>query len=213
MKESTRRLIEGRLVNYVYPYIGDIPVSKVRPLNCQEALNSAEGRAPDTVKKVQQAIEQMFRAAKQNGLCVNNPAEDLKMPRTGKQKSHRSITDRERVILLETAKTHPAGTWVLTLLYSGLRPAESLVLTYADITGGMITVDKAYDRDTRAEKYPKSDAGVRKIPIIPSLPQSCRKPVRSVNWFFRVTGTCTMISPCVPCGRVSAPLWMIPNVS
>ena len=140
VKESTRRLIEGRLVNYVYPYIGDIPVSKVRPLNCQEALNSAEGRAPDTVKKVQQAIEQMFRAAKQNGLCVNNPAEDLKMPRTGKQKSHRSITDRERVILLETAKTHPAGTWVLTLLYSGLRPAESLVLTYADITGGMITV-------------------------------------------------------------------------
>ena len=83
VKESTRRLIEGRLVNYVYPYIGDIPVSKVRPLNCQEALNSAEGRAPDTVKKVQQAIEQMFRAAKQNGLCVNNPAEDLKMPRTG----------------------------------------------------------------------------------------------------------------------------------
>ena len=28
-----------------------------------------------------------------------------------------------------------------------------------------------------------------------------------------ITGTCTMISPCVPCGRVSAPLWMIPNVS
>ena len=169
VKESTRRLIEGRLVNYVYPYIGDIPVSKVRPLNCQEALNSAEGRAPDTVKKVQQAIEQMFRAAKQNGLCVNNPAEDLKMPRTGNQTSRRSITDRERVILLETAKTHPAGPWVLTLLYSGLRPAESLVLTYADITGGMITVNKAYDRDTRAEKYPKSDAGVRKIPIIPQL--------------------------------------------
>ena len=43
------------------------------------------------------------------------------------------------------------------------------MLTYADITGGMITVNKAYDRDTRAEKYPKSDAGVRKIPIIPQL--------------------------------------------
>lgn len=96
-------------MNYVYPYIGDIPVSKVRPLNCQEALNSAEGRAPDTVKKVQQAIEQMFRAAKQNGLCVNNPAEDLKMPRTGNQTSRRSITDRERVIFTGNRKDASCG--------------------------------------------------------------------------------------------------------
>ena len=169
VKKSTRKLIEGRLEKYIYPYIGYMPVNKVRPINCQEALNSTEGKATDTAKKVQQALHQMFHAAKANGLCADNPAEDLTLPRTGVKTTHRSISARERIILLETAKTHPAGAWVLLLLYSGLRPAESIVLTYADITDGMIFVDKAYDRDTRKGKDPKSAAGVRKIPIIPQL--------------------------------------------
>lgn len=88
------------------------------------------------------------------------------------------------------------------------------MLTYADITGGMITVSKAYDRDTRAEKYPKSDAGVRKIP---DHPQFAAVPLKAGSFgelvFPRNGHFCTMISPCVPCGRVSAPLWMIPNAS
>ena len=167
--KRTRRLIEGRLVKHIYPHIGYMPVPKVRPIHCQECLNAAAGMAPDTIKKIAQALTQMFDAARKNGLCRFNPATDLTMPQAGTQTTHRSITSRERVILLQTAKTHPAGPWVLLLLYSGLRPAESIVLTYNDIQDGMISVNKAYDRSTGSVKPPKSRAGVRKVPIIPQL--------------------------------------------
>ena len=41
----------------------------------------------------------------------------------------RSITDQERAAILELAKTHRAGLWVLTLLYTGMRPGETAALT------------------------------------------------------------------------------------
>lgn len=167
--KRTRGLIEGRLVRHVNPYLGYMPVSKVRPLNCQECLNAAAGMAPDTIKKIAQAMTQMFEDARNNGLCRFNPAAGLTMPQAGDETSHRSITARERVILLETAKTHRAGPWVLLLLYSGLRPSESTALTYNDIQDGMISVTKAYDRNTGGVKKPKSRAGIRKVPIIPQL--------------------------------------------
>lgn len=165
----TRGLIESRLEKYIYPTIGYMRVEKVRPINCQECLNAAAGKAPDTIKKIAQALDQMFRTARDNGLCRTNPAESMTMPRAGAETTHRSITDRERVILLETAKVHPAGFWVLLLLYSGLRPAESIALTYSDIQDGFISVSKAYDRSTNGIKEPKSKAGIRKVPIIPQL--------------------------------------------
>lgn len=167
--KRTRGLIESRLEKYIYPQIGYMRVEKVRPINCQECVNSSAGKAPDTIKKIAQTLNQMFRAAKDNGLCRANPAESLTMPRAGAETTHRSITEREREIILETAKAHPAGLWVLLLLYSGLRPAESIALTYGDIQGGFISVSKAYDRSTRGIKEPKSKAGIRKVPIIPQL--------------------------------------------
>ena len=144
-------------------------VKDVRPVHCQRILNNMEGLAKDTVKKARSQLYNMFETAKDNSLCTTNPASKLTMPQTAEPGTHRAITERERQIILEAAKTHPAGAWVLTLLYIGLRPEESIVLRGADIAGGRIHIDKAYDRSTRETKPPKSKAGYRDIPIIPSL--------------------------------------------
>lgn len=56
----------------------------------------------------------------------DNPAEDIILPKVT-QSSLKPITDEERAMILETAKTHYAGTMVLTILYCGsdrLRFAE-----------------------------------------------------------------------------------------
>ena len=154
---------------YIQPEIGYMCVKDVRPVHCQRILNNMEGLAKDTVKKARSQLYNMFETAKDNSLCATNPASKLAMPQTAEPGTHRAITERERQIILETAKTHPAGAWVLTLLYTGLRPEESIVLRGADIAGGRIHIDKAYDRSTRETKAPKSKAGYRDIPIIPSL--------------------------------------------
>ncbi|MBQ9531880.1 MAG: site-specific integrase [Eubacterium sp.] len=49
------------------------------------------------------------------------------------QKRASPIADEERKLILETAKTHYAGTMFLTMLYCGLRPIEIRNLKWADI--------------------------------------------------------------------------------
>lgn len=166
---AQRDMLGGRLKNHVYPQIGYMEIRKVSPINCQETLNAMSGKATDTIKKVRQALYNMFEAARENHVIRENPAAKLTLPATSPIKPHRAITAREREIVLRTAETHPAGAWVLTLLYAGLRPEESIVLRGADIADGRIHIDKAYDRQARGVKPPKSAAGYRSIPIIPPL--------------------------------------------
>ncbi len=169
MRPASKARLNGMILKYIQPEIGLTKVKDVRPVHCQRVLNGMDGLAKDTVKKVRSLLFNMFAAALDNSLCKTNPAAKLALPNTAAQSTHRSITDRERKIIIETAKTHPAGPWVLLLLYTGLRPAESVVLTGADIVGGKVRVNKALDRLTGQPKEPKSKAGYRNVPIIQPL--------------------------------------------
>ena len=53
----------------------------------------------------------------------------------------------------------------LFLLYTGLRPGESMALDIGDIHDGLIDVSKAIDGRTNDVKIPKSRAGIRSVPI------------------------------------------------
>lgn len=169
LSPGARSRFRTLLNKYIYPEIGYMRLNSVRPVHCQRILNSMEGMSKDSVKKTRSLLFRLFDAAQDNHLCTANPASKLVLPRTAVAGTHRSITARERYILLETAKSHPAGAWVLLLLYTGLRPAESVVLTGSDITKDGIRVNKALDRYTRKPKEPKSAAGCRTVPIIAPL--------------------------------------------
>ena len=89
-----------------------------------------------------------------------NPAEDIILPQVT-QGSRHQITDEERAMILETAKTNYAGTMVLTMLYCGLRPIEvrNLKLADLDFTNDLLNVTKS-----------KTAAGTgRTLPIPPQL--------------------------------------------
>lgn len=161
--------IQGRLRNHIYPHIGYMQVRNVRTINCQDTLNAMAGMSLDTVKKVRETLFGMFRRAVRDHIISENPASELVLPKVKASGSHRAISERERLLILETAKVHPAGPLVLTMLYAGLRPAETIVLRGADIADHKIHIDKAYNRKTRGIKSPKSAAGNREIPIISPL--------------------------------------------
>ena len=65
------------------------------------------------------------------------------------------------------AQNHPAGLWVLTILYTGLRPGETAALFWEDIDfdRNEIHVYKAVESGTRTIKAPKTPAGIRDIPM------------------------------------------------
>lgn len=166
LRKSSYERTRGILTNHLCAHIGQMKLCSVRPLNLQQVLNHlAQDKSLDTVKHVQQTMKRLFESAKENHLIPENPANGLTLPRCAEPQSHRSLTARERKILLRTAETHRAGPWVLLLLYTGLRPGESAALNVSDIRDGFIRVDKALDNRTNELKPPKSRAGIRSIPI------------------------------------------------
>lgn len=151
---------------YIKPRIGTMKLKDVREVHLQRIMNEQAGMSESHAKKVRMVMQQMFKRARQSRMIVYDPAELLELPKTIKGR-RRSITDEERAAILEVAKTHRSGFWIMTLLYTGMRPGETASLTWADVDfkKNVIRVHTAKESGSQAIKAPKTAAGVRVIPI------------------------------------------------
>lgn len=160
---------------YLAP-IENMKLRDVRDVHLQRILNKEAGMSFSHVSKLRGLMKEMFSRARKSRLINFDPSEDLQLPSTVK-KSHRSITDRERDAILRVAETHPSGLWVLTLLYTGMRPGETAALQWKDIDfdADEIHVHAALESGTGTRKGPKTESGCRDIPIHPKLRQRLLK--------------------------------------
>jgi len=99
----------------------------------QEVLNKFEGKSTSHAQKIKLTLEQLFRRAYTDGLIVRDPSSDLVIPETAAGE-RRPLTDQERAGVLKAVEIHRAGLWVLTMLYAGLRPEETVPLMWTDIS-------------------------------------------------------------------------------
>nr|DAD96971.1 MAG TPA: Integrase [Myoviridae sp. ctr0w28] len=152
--------------NYLYPKIGRMKLKDVRDVHLQKILNEQAGMSYSHVKKLRGAMMQLFSKARKSRLITYDPSEDLAIPFYTKR-SRRALTDAERCAILEVAKNHRSGLWVLTMLYTGMRPGETAALQWADIDFGRneIHVHAAKESGSSRIKGTKTVAGVRDIPI------------------------------------------------
>ena len=151
---------------YIQPRIGKMKLKDVKDVHLQRILNEEAGKSRSHVNKIRLVMKELFSRARKSHLIIWDPSEDLVLPVTT-QGSHRSITEEERAAILEVAKTHRAGLWVLTMLYAGLRPGETMPLIWKDIDfkANEIRIYKAAESGTGSVKDPKTEAGFRDIPI------------------------------------------------
>lgn len=152
---------------YIKPRIGTMKLKDVKDVHLQRILNEQAGKSESHVKKVRSVLQQMFKRARQSRLIVFDPAEMLELPKYTAG-TRRSITDAERKAILKLAETHRGGLWILTLLYTGMRPAETVALMWSDIDFDKkeIHVKAAKESGTHNKiKAPKTEAGNRIIPI------------------------------------------------
>lgn len=98
LSHAQANMLAGRLRNHVYPHIGHLEIRKVSPIHCQEVLNVMTGNSVDTIKKVRQAMYNIFDSAVDNHIIRENPAAKLTLPSAKPPESHRAITERERQI-------------------------------------------------------------------------------------------------------------------
>ena len=164
--EKSATMYRQKLKHYVLPKIGDVPMREVTEIQLQEILNSSNS-SKSTAQKVKIVMQAMFRRAKSCKLILNDPSENIVLPKAP-EGTHRSITDLERKEILRLAEEHYAGLYVLTLLQTGIRPGEAIALRWGDINfkERTITISRAVESGTKVKiKDPKTSAGVRVLPI------------------------------------------------
>ena len=151
---------------YIKPRIGGLRLREVMDVHLQSILNEQAGMSRSHVEKVRRVLRELFSRARKSRMIVYDPAEDLTLPAVS-EGTHRSITEEERALILEVAETHRAGLWVLTLLYTGMRPGEAAALNWVDVDfeENVIRIHAALESGSNNIKAPKTEAGNRAIPM------------------------------------------------
>ena len=155
---------------YIKPRIGHLKLRDVRDVHLQMILNEQAGKSASHVKKLRMVMQELFKRARQSRLITYDPAELLELP-AFTQRKRRSITEEERAAILAVAEYHRSGLWVLTLLYTGMRPGETAALRWSDVDfkKNEIHVHAAKESGSSSVKSPKTAGGVRDIPIHAAL--------------------------------------------
>lgn len=158
--------IESILRVRILPHIGAMSIKEIRAIHVKQLLNSCEGMSRSYVTKVYNILNEIFAEAKRNGLCAENPAEDVLLPKVAKKKKRRAITPYEREHILRLCQTHRAGLFLKFMLYCGLRPGEVSALQWGDIDAHnrIVCVRRARKSDGSIGET-KTEAGNRIVPI------------------------------------------------
>ena len=127
----------------------------VRDIHCNQIINKMQGYSRDQIKKVSRDMFRMFKKGMKNGVCLINPADDLAIPKTAKDHKRRALTAEERKVILKVAEKHPAGLWIRTMLYLGMRPGETdrMLGKHINYKKGIVFIDGT-----------KTDAAKRYVP-------------------------------------------------
>ncbi len=116
LNEKYRTQCLARMEQHVFPMIGNLPIEEITIPDVVRVVEKiAKGGTVETAKRMKQLISQTFRYGAQRGLCVHNPASDLRdvLP-SAPDKHHPCIPVSELPDLLKAMKTHRGDR--LTLL-------------------------------------------------------------------------------------------------
>lgn len=170
LTEKSAQMYSEKINGYIIPAIGALRLREVTATHLQKIINSQAGKSFSHVNKLMAVTKQLFRKAYQERLIFFDPSEGLTMPVVSK-KTRRSLTEEEDQVFRAVAATHKHGLWALFHIDFGVRPGEvpPIMVKDLDFRTHRLRVARAVESGTGAVKDPKTEAGVREIPIPPDL--------------------------------------------
>lgn len=152
-------------------FFGTQPVNLITPAQVQAFLDDLgrQGYAHDTVHRARVILNQIFNFAitMPGATLRNNPVTATKTPR-GLTKTRREPPTESQLLVVDASTE--MGLFACFLLYTGLRRGELLALQWSDIDrdARQISVKDVVQYSTNTghiKDRPKTEAGIRKIPI------------------------------------------------
>lgn len=147
---------------HVFPMIGALPITEITIPDVVQVIEAISGRGTvETAKRMKQLIGQVFRYASQRGLCIHNPAADLRdiLP-PQEHKHHACIPPSELPELLKAMKGYKGDRLTIGAM-------QLLALTFVR-TGELIGAKwNEIDWDRQEWHIPKERMKMRRPHVVP----------------------------------------------
>lgn len=173
IRPNTIRNYKERFKHNIKDCIGNMSLSKVKPMHCQNVLNQMKDKyKTSTIGQTRITLFCMFSDAVENDIINKNPVTKAVKYNIGNEpKKVRALTVDEQKKFLEVAKGSSNYNQYAFILQTGLRTGELIGLKWSDID-----FDKKVMHIQRSMEYrhsvgewrigePKSKSGYRDVPL------------------------------------------------
>lgn len=130
--------------DFILPAIGKLKLDAVRPYHIAQlyASDRVSSLSSSAKNEIRVCLNGIFKTAKKNRLCMENPAEDETFSRS-QPKPPQIFTLKGVQAVLAYAPSHKWGAYALAALLTGLRTEELCGLTWSDLS---LDTDPPYAR-------------------------------------------------------------------
>lgn len=166
IQKSTLKMYKTTIANSFTKTLGQMKISYIRQIHIQACVNALQGKSHSYINKACYIVEDIFARALSSGIVTSNPANDIVKPKGVSQK-RRALSEEEQTIFRKVILEHEKGAMLGISLACGLRPGEARALTWdcVDLINKTVTVKQAVEARSSNIKKPKTDAGIRVLPI------------------------------------------------
>ena len=177
-----REEITARTWNNYLPHYNEILSrhgdKNIQDVTAQDIINhltaaKAKGYSATVVNLIRSVYRMIFDHAIVHDLSQFNPVTSVRLPKGLKRGKRVAPTDEQMKVIFSSVDA-PFGLFPVLLLCTGLRKSEALALNWSDVDfeRRTISITKSLDYTNGANpklKPPKTDAGVRVVPMIDIL--------------------------------------------
>ena len=118
---------------HIKPHIGHLRFAQVRPAHIEQLFTKLPAdTSQSTLRFILVTLNGIFNTAIANRLCTENPVKPMPASRTDPE-DIQVFAPSQITKMLEDAKTHPYGIYVLLPLYTGMRGSEITALQWANV--------------------------------------------------------------------------------
>ena len=149
---STALDYQNMLRYYLKPHLGEIRLSRLAPADVRRMLTALRdgGKSSRTQSKARKILARALKTAQQDGLIATNAAALTDGPKIDDAYEGRTMTpEQARTVLAAANDTPTIAAYVALGLLLGLRPGESLALTWdqVDFTADTVRITSTLMRE------------------------------------------------------------------
>lgn len=164
-------------VNRLLPEFGAVRLRDLERAEIQDGLLSVKERgnlSGTTMNKTFSLMKQILKQAVLDGLMRSNPMDSLNAPKrdTAEKRALTMEQARHALAMLDAQPIDAHTMAVRLMLLAGLRRSEVVGLEWRDYGGGMLRIGRSVAELTGEVKSTKSAAGIRSVPVMPSLAEA-----------------------------------------